>query len=381
MLEYCGAGRWSLFSHGVGASAKPNPARRNEPHNPPLGRGAEEALMTEKIDMLTAVNSLVRSLIALAVLALLFGGGWLIYSKFFAEKWEHQETAKDLIETRAELAARDKELAAAKTAASQARGQLQQVRTDLAAREATITTQKTALEKQLRQIEEQTEKLLQNAKTIKDQKTEIARQDVEINRLNDDLEKAQLAMRLLKVDRRLATVTVLDQYAEPESGEMFTKVEFAEVDASGRPIDKPKTFTLKGNEVRIDCWVVKFMDKYIEDANDPLRATSLCLFKSIYGRHQLAKDGFLLENKGDRPKAYAAGSRITEFEKKIWGDFWSIANDSERAEQLGIRAAHGQSLFMEVKKNKRYKIELRSSDGLTLKETEDVMPKAPRKAA
>jgi hypothetical protein len=43
-----------------------------------------------------------------------------------------------------------------------------------------------------------------------------------------------------------------------------------------------------------------------------------------------------------------------------------IANDPERAEQMGIRAAHGLALSMKVQKGKSYTVQLRASDGLSL---------------
>ena len=43
--------------------------------------------------------------------------------------------------------------------------------------------------------------------------------------------------------------------------------------------------------------------------------------------------------------------------------FWSIANDKAKAEEKGIRAAHGDAVSMKVQKGKTYKVQLRASDG------------------
>lgn len=65
---------------------------------------------------------------------------------------------------------------------------------------------------------------------------------------------------------------------------------------------------------------------------------------------------------------------MSDFEREIWGDFWTIANDAERAEELGIRAAHGEVVYNKVQPGKRYKLELRSSGGLSMNPMADDEP-------
>ena len=88
-------------------------------------------------------------------------------------------------------------------------------------------------------------------------------------------------MRLLKIDRRMANVQVLD-ISKNEIGEPEMLVRFTEVDSDGNVIGAERDFTLTGDKLYIDCWIVTFDDKYVEQA-DELRSTSLCVFKSIYG--------------------------------------------------------------------------------------------------
>ncbi len=57
---------------------------------------------------------------------------------------------------------------------------------------------------------------------------------------------------------------------------------------------------------------------------------------------------------------------MTEFEKEIWDNFWTIANDPGLAEKKGIRAAHGEAVSMKAEKGKSYRIVLRASDGLSI---------------
>jgi hypothetical protein len=57
---------------------------------------------------------------------------------------------------------------------------------------------------------------------------------------------------------------------------------------------------------------------------------------------------------------------MSDFEKQIWDDFWNIANDPQRAQQLGIRAAHGEAVSVQLRPGKTYRLQLRASGGLTI---------------
>jgi hypothetical protein len=57
---------------------------------------------------------------------------------------------------------------------------------------------------------------------------------------------------------------------------------------------------------------------------------------------------------------------MSDFEKKIWDEFWTIANDEAKANEMGIRAAHGEAPSMKLQKGKSYKVLLRASDGLSI---------------
>ena len=103
----------------------------------------------------------------------------------------------------------------------------------------------------------------------------------------------------------------------------------------------------------------------MQDA-DLERGTSLVLFRRIFGEMQQPIDGFPLDEIGSAPRAYLRGGKMSDFEKKIWDDFWAIANDPARAERLGIRAAHGQAVSMKIQKGKSYRVQLRASDGLSI---------------
>jgi hypothetical protein len=221
--------------------------------------------------------------------------------------------------------------------------------------------------------------------SLKKASTDLLARQQEIESLNKDvaaktaeIERLEVAMRLLKVRRRLARLTVLDQrerpqsesQAEPADGgsstNVVTRVEFVEVSENGDPIGEAKQFNIAGDMVYVDYLQVTFDDKFVEEA-DLDRSTSIVLFHRLFGEYQEAVDGYQLDTVGTRPTAYSRGTQMSDFERKIWDDFWLIANDSQRAAELGIFAAHGSAVSMRVKPGMTYEIELRSTGTMTMK--------------
>ena len=206
---------------------------------------------------------------------------------------------------------------------------------------------------------------------LRDAETQVKQRDEQIAKLNQDvadlkveIEKLHTRLALLKVDHRVAKLRVVDQGTQ-EGGKLTSLVEFVELNDEGQPIGQPRQFELPGDTVYVDYLVVKFDDKYVEE-KDLDRSTSLCLFSRIFGDQQKPIDGFSLDVAGSRPHGYERGGQMTDFEKEIWDDFWSIANDEAKAQEKGIRAAHGQAISMKVQKGKTYRIQLRASDGLSM---------------
>ena len=281
------------------------------------------------MEKLAAINSFVRTLLAVIVLGAVGYGGWFGYTTYNAKEIEAQKRSKELEEATGKLADAQRELDAA-------------------------------------QAEIRQKSLL------------IIEKDSKISELNLDIEKLEASLALLKVDHRLARLTVVDQGKDPNTGESFSRIEFVELNDEGAPIDTPREFRIRGDVVYIDNWIVKFEDEYVQKA-DLERGTSLVLFRRIFGEMQQPIEGFPLDEVGARPKAYARGGRMSDFEKKIWGDFWNIANDESAAKELGIRAAHGQAVSMKVQNGKSYRVQLRASDGLSIVPEEKAEKPAPTK--
>jgi hypothetical protein len=180
-----------------------------------------------------------------------------------------------------------------------------------------------------------------------------------------EIDRLKTAMRLLKVDHRVALLSVIKQLTDPVSGRVVSSIQFQELGDAGEPLGAAKQFEIPGDIVYIDSWIVKFDDKYIEQS-DLDRSTSIVLFHRIFGNNQRPNDGFTLDEIGSRPRIYGRGGRMSDWERQIWGDFWSVANDGERQRELGIRAAHGDAPSIKVQAGMTYRITLRASAGLNV---------------
>ncbi len=203
---------------------------------------------------------------------------------------------------------------------------------------------------------------------LRERTAELAAKTAEVERLTKQNQKLNLAIRLLKIDHRVAEIMVLDQ--KPGAEHPTTKFQFVEVTKGGDPIGAPKVFTIEGDTVYIDAWVIKYFDDLVEKG-DPLRSTSVCLFRRVFGEYQEPSEGFAIDPSGSRPAVYSQGNEMSPLEKDIWANFWQYANDPAKAKAAGLRAAHGEAPSIRVLPGKRYKLELRASGGLSIV-TEDL---------
>lgn len=265
---------------------------------------------------LAVIERFIRTLLGVAVVSLLGFGGWLGFEAFNGDKQALEKAKQELDDRSKQLAAR--------TADVERLSQVVEVRN----------------------------------KEIGDLKEDVKTKQRQIQKLDT-------AVRLLKVDQRVARIEVLNQTGTIKDGDLTTTFNFVELNSKGQPIEPPRVFKVKGDIVYVDAWIVKFDDRLIE-TGDAERPASVCLFRRIFGEAQQPKDGFILDPVGSSPIAYRAGRDMTDFEREIWARFWDYANDSNLASQRGIRAAHGEAPFMKLAPGKSYRVTLRASGGLTI---------------
>lgn len=290
--------------------------------------------MGKVTESISTVNAFIRTILATIVLGAVGYGSFLGYEYLVKPQIEASQRSREELETTLR-------------------------RLEETGRELSVVKSK---------VNEQQQVIASQTKTIEQQTAEIAQ-------LAEEKEKLEIAKRLLKVDHRLARVKVLSVGTNTETGEAFSDVEFTELADGGEVLGEPRRFRLSGDEIRVDSWIVKFDDQYIEQA-DLLRGTSLCVFKSIHGNLDAPTDAHQLEEPNSRPAAYGRGGPMSEFEKKIWADFWEISTDPEKALELGIRAGHGQVNYVKAKEGLTYEIDLRASDGMTIRPLREEPPES-----
>lgn len=209
------------------------------------------------------------------------------------------------------------------------------------------------------------EELLKLRQENEGNKAALAQSEKEKRELKDTNDRMQTSLKLLKIDRRMANVEVL-QKSKNEKGEPTLLVRYTEVDELGNPVGSSRDFTLRGEQIYIDCWIVQFEDKYIEQ-EDLLRSASLCVFKGIYGEIDAPLGAYPLDDQTDNQPGVYKDDAQNQFEAKIWSDFWSLSNDPTLQRELGIRASHGQANHIEAQEGRVYQVMIRSSGAVSLK--------------
>ncbi len=211
-----------------------------------------------------------------------------------------------------------------------------------------------------------------NERVLKDQAEKIRLAGAEVEKLNLEvktksaqIEKLETAMHLLKTDQRLAQLRVISIERNEKGKAIKSQLEFVELSPQGEQLSQPKKMELLGDLIYVDNWIIKFDDRYVEKG-DIERGTSLCLFRRVFSEDTLPSEGITLDEVGMRPQAYSRGGAMSEFEKKLWGDFWEFANDPKKAAEMGIRAANGEAVSIKVREGKTYSISLRASGGLSI---------------
>ncbi len=184
-----------------------------------------------------------------------------------------------------------------------------------------------------------------------------------VEQLEKENERLDVALRLMKVDHRVAEIEVLDQRQNGPRPQ--TTFQFVELADDGTPVGEKKVFTLEGDRVYVDAWVIKYNDDLVEKG-DPMRSTSVCLFRRVFGEFLAPDKGFPLDTSGSRPAIYSRGDEMSPIERDIWANFWQYANNPAKARQAGVRAVHGEAPSMRLEPGNRYRVELRASGGLSI---------------
>jgi len=220
-----------------------------------------------------------------------------------------------------------------------------------------------------KQLEVRDREIATLASNLEASEEEILELGEEITQQQEEIRALELSLMLLKVDHRVARVQVLEQTEEvDEAGEATTRtrVRFVELGPDGLPLDEGLETTIDGARLYVESLVIKFDDTYVEQG-DFLRGSSVVLFKGLFGEDQKPSDGTPIDSEGGRPSVYGSEDGGDPLHAELWEQFWTYANDPEAAREKGVRAMQGEAPFMELRPGGSYRVELRASDGLTIK--------------
>ena len=224
--------------------------------------------------------------------------------------------------------------------------------------------ERTELENKVRERDERIEALdLQvEAKT-----EEIGRLNTELDEARETIQELELAIWLLKLNHRVARFEVIEQVVDPSDGsKVLTRVRFVELGPEGEPAGEPRVIEVEGSQLYVEGLVIKFEDGFVE-AGDELRGSSVAILKRVFSEHQAPSEGTPL----DTPRMHPLPGRDDDvgnpFYEDLWERFWDYANDPAAAAEKGVRAMHAEAPSIELREGKTYRVELRSSGGLSIK--------------
>ena len=188
---------------------------------------------------------------------------------------------------------------------------------------------------------------------------QIREQQKVIAKLEQDKQRLETYLKLLKQMERRARVEVIRQAPDP-TGVMRTTFRFTEIDNEGKPTSASRQYTLPGQEIYFDTLVIKFDDHFVE-AGDPFKGRALMLFRRVFSSVMKPEEGFVIDVEGQAPESYAEQKAPNQFERDLWRRFWELANNEELARKQGVRAIHGDAPYTRLELDRVYEVSLRST--------------------
>ncbi|MBI2166706.1 MAG: hypothetical protein HYU34_00470 [Candidatus Omnitrophica bacterium] len=141
----------------------------------------------------------------------------------------------------------------------------------------------------------------------------------------------------LSSDSRVAEVLVTQSRFNEETKKIETTIKFLEYDAEGKPLE-PRYFTFQGNIIQFQSLVIRFQDRLVE-AGDSLRGKSAYLFLKAFVLDETKTQVFPITEANTIPAGYKVPGIKSEFEQKLWEEFWNYALDPRARERSGIKNA------------------------------------------
>ena len=139
----------------------------------------------------------------------------------------------------------------------------------------------------------------------------------------------------LTADSRIAEVLVTQSKFNETTKKIETTIKFLEYDSKGNPLS-PRYLAFEGNIIQFQALVIRFQDKLVQ-AGDKLRGKSAYLFLRAFFLDAEKPEIFNLVEFNQIPQGYKVPGVKSEFEKKLWEEFWGYALDPGARDRMGIK--------------------------------------------
>lgn len=202
---------------------------------------------------------------------------------------------------------------------------------------------------------------------VRDRDERIGELDQEVVAKTEEIRKLETALWLLKLNHRVARFQVLEQRPDPDNpDQVITRVRFMELGDQGQPVGEPREFEIPGKQLYVEGLVIKFEDSFVEEG-DQLRGSSVAILRRAFSENQAPSQGVALDMPRMHPLPGHDDDIGDPFYEELWESFWDFANDPDAAAEKGVRAMHAEAPSIEMREGKSYRVELRSSGGLSIR--------------
>ncbi len=154
------------------------------------------------------------------------------------------------------------------------------------------------------------------------------------------LEENQILRKVigrLSADSRIAEVLVTQSNFDEKTKKIETTIKFLEYDADSKPLPA-RYFTFQGNLIQFQALVIRFEDKLVQ-AGDKIRGKSAYLFLRAFMLDGRNTQVFDITPANQIPEGYKIPGAKSDFEKKLWEEFWNYALDPKARERAKIKNA------------------------------------------
>lgn len=171
----------------------------------------------------------------------------------------------------------------------------------------------------------------------------------------------QQAIKNLRDEYQIGYAKVLSQ--EMRDGQLYTKVLFVATQPN-EPL-KPalkREYEVRGDVVHFDALIVKFGNKIVMDG----RERAIYLWRRIYDETMQPHEGFAIEVAGCESSRYASLCERLSLEDRelFWTNIWSLSNDPNTLNQLGIQAIYGSVVYQKLEPGLIYVFKISSTGAL-----------------